>query len=55
MTIKAENANAICSVSKSARSNAVSMSFTYAVRFFAYCIFYYFYASKTPQRTQTVI
>ena len=57
--IKAEgNANiAICTLSKSAHNDSVGMSFAYAVRFFAYCIFYYFYyffESINPQRTQAV-
>ena len=57
--IKTEgNANiSVCSLSKSARNGSVGMSFPYAVRFFAYCIFYYFYyfsESINPQRTQAV-
>ena len=51
------NNNAIinCSVSDCAR-NAVSMPFAFfnAVRFYAYCIFYYYYYGFnkiTPQRT----
>ena len=55
--IKTEgNANiAVCSLSKSAHNDSVGMSFAYAVRFFAYCIFYYFYyffESINPQKTQ---
>ena len=57
--IKTEgNANiAVCSLSESAHNDSVGMSFAYAVRFFAYCIFYYFYyffESVNPQRTQAV-
>ena len=57
--IKTEaNANiAVCSLSKSARNDSVGMSFAYAGRFFAYCIFYYcydFFESINPQRTQAV-
>ena len=58
MIMTAGNANiAICSLSESARNDSVGMSFAYAVRFFAYCIFYYFYyffESVNPQRTQAV-
>lgn len=54
--IKTEgNANiAVCSLSESTHNDSVGMSFAYAVRFFAYCIFYYFFESINPQRTQAV-
>lgn len=60
MILTAEIANiANCSLSNSARINHVSASFAFtnAVRFFAYCIFYYFYyyfMKFNPQRMQTV-
>lgn len=47
------NNNAACSLSKSAH-NAISGIFAFfnAVRFYAYCIFYYYGAGKLiPQRT----
>ena len=51
--IKTEgNANiAVCSLSESAHNDSVGMSFAYAVRFFAYCIFYYALNRIDPQRT----
>lgn len=47
------NNNAMCSLSKSAH-NAISGIFAFfnAVRFYSYCIFYYYGAGKLiPQRT----
>lgn len=38
------------SVSKSVR-NGLAMSFYSAVRFYAYCVYYYFGACHAPQRT----
>lgn len=38
------------SVSKSV-CNGVAMSFYGAVRFYSYCVYYYFGAENTPKRT----
>lgn len=48
-----------CSVNKSAHNTPVTASFAFtdAVRYFAYCIFYYFYyfMQLDAKRMQTVI
>ena len=48
--------NAVCAPEVCPAADS-RFAFTYAVRYFAYCIFYYFYyffESINPQRTQAV-